>query len=451
MRLPRWLTFTRASAQTRASEWRGALVSPPQRRQGPWTWGLEQIRSARDCQLRGDFEAPVRLAEAFRTDDALFTAYQARTATQIAIKLVWRAVESRRGRSAAKRAEELIKAPQHVRESILGTLANHGVAIGYVLQTAVDTPDGPALEYTLTEWPLEHVKYNVGSGILEARTRDSGTVPIVHGDGRWIVFSKYGCAPWTQDACVLPAALLWAAHAECLSDWAGSSFAHGRPKVVGELPEGIRLVDGSGSPTAEAQAFLDMMAALASGDTAAGIRPFGSKVEFLTSNSAAWQVFSELIQNRESAAARIYLGTDAILGSRGGAPGIDVAALFGIATTRIQGDLEALERGFREGLIWPWCAAHGIERADAPGLVYQMPDVDANAKSEQEAAAILRLADSVDALKRSGLTVDQNVVDVLVRTLGVTVPCVLAPEPEPSEVGEAEDAEDPEAPSEAPE
>jgi hypothetical protein len=400
----------------------------------------------RDQQMRGCFDMPVRLAEAFRTDDALFTAYQARCATQSAIGLSWQpsseSSNTRKAKAALKRAQAAIKVPQHVRQSILGTMANHGIAIGYVEQSVADTVNGPTVAFTLTEWPLEFVRYLVADGTLETRVKDGGLpVKIAHGDGRWVVFSKFGVLPWTQDACLLPAALLWAAHAEGLADWAGASAAHGQPRVIGELPEGVPLGDGQGGLSPDAQKFLDLITDLINGDAAAGIRPFGAKTDWIANTSTAWQVFTELVHNREGAAAKIYLGTDAILGARGGAPGVDVAALFGIATTRIQGDLEALERGFAEGVILPWCALHGVASDDAPRLVYELPDVDKDKRSEQEGAAITRLADAVDALKRAGLIVDQSVVDALAKVLGVSVACVLAPEPEPADVPGAEPAE----------
>jgi hypothetical protein len=430
VRLPTWLTRSVAPPRTRADATpTPALARPvtaPTRRQGPYSWDLERIRRARDCQLRGDFELPVRLAEGFRTDDALFNAFQARVATQGAIRLAWRSALSDAGRVAGARAERLVCIPQHVRQSILGTMANHGVAIGYVEQTALDTPEGPSLRFCLTEWPLEHVRYNVSTDTLETRTLELGTIPITHGDGRWVVFRKFGVMPWTQDAALLPGAFLWAAHAEGLSDWASASEAHGRPFMIGELPDGVPLGNGSGGLSSDAQLFISMLQDLVSGNAGAGVRPFGSKTDYVTNGSQAWQIFKELITNREGAAARIYLGTDAILGSRGGAPGVDVAALFGIATTRIQGDLEALERGFREGLILPWCALHGVAVEDAPAALYEIPDVDAQKKSEQEHGAIVRFAETVAALKSSGVQVSQDVADHLARVLGVSVPVVLA-------------------------
>lgn len=402
-------------------------VKAPTRHDGIYAWDLGRIRRARDEQMRGCFELPVRMAEAMRTDDALFTAYQARVATQIAVALAWVAADSAIGQVICDRARGLIHLPQVIRQSILGTMANHGIAIGYAPPSAVDTPEGPTLTMTLTEWPLEHVRWDRGRCELMTRVKDGEDVAITHGVNGWVVFRKFGVSPWTQDAALLAASLLWPAHAGSISDWAGASYAHGQPKLVGELPEGVRLEkdDGTGDLTAETSAMLETLATLASGDAGAGIIPAGAKATMLESGSTAWQVFDKLATNRESAAARIYLGTDAILGSRGGAPGIDIGALFGIATTRIQGDLEALERGFREGMIEPWIKAHGYQLSNAPRAVYELPDVDADARSEQESAAIERLEKSVTSLRSIGAEVTQSVVDALRATLGVSVPAKL--------------------------
>lgn len=404
-----------------------AVAPRPRRQGGGYAWTLETIRAARDAQLRGVFDQPVRLAEAFRTNDAMFTAYQARVATQSAVKMLWRPADTDTGRELAPHAERLIQTPQHVRESILGTMANHGISIGYVVQTAEDDPKrGPVVRMTLTEWPLEHVRYNASTCTLETSTRDHGTVTISHGDGRWIVFRKFGVAPWTQDACLLPGALVWAAHGGCVSDWASASFSHGQPKVIGSLREGVNLQNETGQLTPEAQAILNVIAALVGGDASAGVLPAGAKAELLYNGSTAWQVFEKLGMNREKAAMRIYLGTDAALGSQGGAPGIDIAALFNVASTRIQGDLEALERGFREGMIEPWCIMHGVAAADRPTLAYAMPDVDGERRAAQEAAAVERLGAMIDGLKKAGLEVTQDTIDALVKVLGITVPCKSA-------------------------
>jgi hypothetical protein len=178
--------------------------------------------------------------------------------------------------------------------------------------------------------------------------------------------------------------------------------------------------------TPEAQGMLNTIAALVSGDAGAGIIPAGAQTNLLYNGSTAWQVFKELGLDRGKAAMRIYLGTDAALGSQGGAPGVDISALFSVASTRIQGDLEALERGFREGMIEPWSRMHAIAGEDTPTLTYAMPDVDGERRSAQEASAIERLGVIVETMKKAGLEVTQDTINQLVDVLGISVPCTVA-------------------------
>jgi hypothetical protein len=241
-----------------------------------------------------------------------------------------------------------------------------------------------------------------------------------------VVFARFSSLPWTQDAALVPGSFVFAAHFQGTADWAGASAAHGRPYIVGELPEGIDLLDkATGALSPEAQALLDVCTDLATGGAPAGVRPAGSKTDYVANQSTAWQVFKELLINRESSAMRIYLGTDALLGSRGNAPGVDLASLFAVASTRIQADLTALETGFREGVIQPWLRAHGAPNAEVY-LEYQLPDPDAAARAEQEATAVDRLKVAVESLKSIGCVTDQAVIDALVEAFGVTVPVVLA-------------------------
>lgn len=419
-------TSAAAYAQPKVTEEtpRGGAIAPPRRTQGPFSWNLEEIRKARDAQVRGQFASAVRLAEAFRSDDAMYVPYCARVSTQSALKLCWAPGKTPEELAATQRAAAGIKTPQHVRQSICGTLINHGIAIGYVLQTP--SPDGSAVTFTLSEWPLEHVWYDSPRAMLRTRVL-GGTDPvdITHGDGRWIVFCKFGVTPWTQDACILPGAFVWAAHALGLSSWASAADSHGRPKVTGTLPENVKLgKEGTLSP--EAEALLNTLGRMMSGETDVGALPFGAKAEVLINESTAWQVFDKLTSNRERAAARIYLGTDAILGATGGAPGVDIASLFEVASTVLQNDVEALERGFREGLVIPWALMHGEDPDLITCLEYELPDPDKARRSEQEATAIDRFGAALKVLREAQMQVDQNTVDALAHTLGVTIPATLA-------------------------
>lgn len=410
----------------KAADFAAALPVPPPRRQQPKdSWTLETVRLARDNQMRGYFALPVRLAEMLRTDDALFNAYHARLAPQSAVATKLVPNGGIRGDAVSRKASSSIISPRDILSGLNGTMANHGVAIGYNEHEISD--DGTRIDFRLTEWPLEWVRYNHSTEQLETSTRNGIRVPIVHGDGRWVVFRKFSTLPWVQEACVLPGSFVWAAHAEGLKNWGAASTSHGLAKIMGELPEGVSLLaDENGTLTAEARAFLQMLQDVVSGEAGAGIRPAGSKTDMLTNSSTAWQVFSELILSREKAAARIYTGTDAILGAAGGAPGVDISELFGVASTKVQGDFEAIEQAWYTGVSQPWTAMNEGDSRYAPRLKYQLPDPDAKQKSEENAAKRIRLFDTLDRMATRGFTIDQPTVDALCCEYGIDTPPQLS-------------------------
>lgn len=414
----------RSSPRTRtADEFAGGAesVSAPRRFPGASSHdsqgdALAWIRSCRDSQIAGNFSAPVRLARIMLTDDAIYTALHNRISPQAVIASELTHTSTRGASVAAKAALHCI-APRAVLQGILGTMATHGVAIGLVTREPNDA--GTVVGFRLTEWPLEFVRYNQAHDTLETQTREHGTIPIVHGDGRWIVFAKFAALPWLHEAALLPASFVYAAHADGIADWAGASRSHGLAKIMGQLPQGAAMRQADGSPTPEALAFLNMLADLVSGEASAGVHAFGGSAQFLANGSTAWQVFSELILNRERAAARIYTGTDAYLGSVGDAPGVDISALFGITTTKLQGDLDALSAGLNTGFYQPWTAINYGDSTYAPSHTYLLPDPDRARKHAESADAHDRLMTALEQRRANRLVVDQAVVDDLASRFGV--------------------------------
>lgn len=400
----------------------------PVRRSPDVLWSLEKIRAARDAQMRGDFSLPVRLAEAMRTDDALYTAYHNRIAPQSAVASKLVPCGGARGEAVARKAQASCIVPRGTIVGIAGTLANHGIAIGYNIREVSD--DGTRVDLRHTEWPLEFVRWNPGKEQLETAIHGGAPQPIVHGDGYWVVYRKTDILPWTQEAALLPASMIWGAHAYALADWAGASKSHGLAKVVGELPAGVslqqKLESGAIVLNAEAQAFLDMIQDVVSGDAQAAVRPAGSKVDVLANTSTMYQIFSELITDRKKAAAFVYLGTDASLGAAGGAPGVDVSALFGISSTKLQGDFGAIEQGLNTGFYPVWTAINCGDSRYSPRIEYLIPDPDAKAKSEEEGAKLTRLFDALDRMVERGFVVDQDTVNRLCAKLGIEEPPQLA-------------------------
>lgn len=418
----------RASKIRQATEFAVATLARPIVRQdshgGVFSWTLEDIVAARNAQARGDFSLPARLAVSMRTDDALAVAYENRLAPQrcLAVELQ-PANEKPKALSVAEEGEALfgdegLGITPETCADIHGCLVNHGVAFATV--KAVVREDGSRTDLFASYWPIEHVRWDEHERTFKTRVGHESTaaegvgeMPITHGDGRWIVFSKHEHQAWTQEAALLPAALVWARHAFAVRDHAKGSLSHGNAKVVGEMPENVALQDAEGALTEEAQAFLELLRAIASADTPVGIRPSGAKTEYITNNSTAWQVWTELSAGAEKAAARIYLGTDGTLGTDGGAPGIDITQLFGVATTRVQGDLWAIERGFKSGLIDVWCALNFGDSTLAPSRVYKIPDADADALRASLAERRTAFYADIAAAKANGFEITQAYVDAI--------------------------------------
>ncbi len=236
------------------------------------------------------------------------------------------------------------------------------------------------------------------------------------------MFQKSELLPHRLDAALLPAALVWARHAFANRDWANGSSAHGNAKVVGELPDGTALTDEDGALTQEASAFLTLLTNVASHDSPVGIRPAGSKMDYMTNSSRAWEVWSQLTDKAERAAARIYLGTDGILGAQGGAPGVDITALFGVATGEVQADLRCVEKALQTGVLSPWAAINFGDDKQAPTRLYVFPDPDAIAVREDYAKREDAFLKAIQAYRAAGFVVDQPLTDRVAKEHGITAP-----------------------------
>ena len=269
-------------------------------------WSLPDINTARQEQMLGQFVLASRMSEQMHTDDALFVAKSNRLAPLASIPVKLKAAKGARGLSQSpKRPSALFGADgvgitPATLKSIHDCYVDHGVAFA----TCAATPreDGSRVDFEMHYWPIEYVRWDPVFRVYKARA-DPNTVqpgdipevegpdgnsygfvggywiPVVHGDGRWIIFSDYEIEPFRRSAAILPAALVWARHAFAARDWARGSRSHGSAKVVGELPAGVPLQASGGGLSAEAMAFIELLRSIATDDSPAGIRPAGAKTE----------------------------------------------------------------------------------------------------------------------------------------------------------------------------
>lgn len=406
------------------------------------SWTLESILGARDDQLRGQFARPAKMAEVMRTDDALAVARENRLAPLRCIKVeMAKAKTTPQAERVAVEADALfgqngVGLTSDTISSIASCLIDHDVA--FAQMTPAPREDGMRIDVEVHSWPIEHVRWDQYERCFKTKVDPTevddllvgGEIPIVHGDGRWLIFQRYEVDPF-KHAALLAAAIVWARHAYAARDWARGSLAHGLVKALGKMPEGIPLKDASG-PTPEALAMIEVMRSFVDGDEIGGLIPFGSTVDFVNNGSTAWEVFAKLIENAEKAAARIYLGTDGVLGAGGGAPGVDIQALFGVASTKVQSDVDCISRGVQTA-IEIWAAMNFGDSTLAPTRKYLLPDPDADAaRTSMQTRRTAFFAD-VAAARDNGFAITQAYVDELAGSYGVCPPLLpVAPAAAPA-------------------
>ncbi len=387
-----------------------------------------------------------------RTNAAIATALDNRLAPQRCVKIALDPAPVARGVSIQKEADALfgdkgVAISADTRASIHASLVNHEIA--FATCTHAPRADGERIDTTVTAWPIEHVRWDPlyrcymtridpttstpGDLLLNGESAPfaGSEIPIVHGDGRWVIFQRFEVDPF-KHATILAAAILWATIAYAMRDWAKGSVAHGSAKVIGSLPEGVALQTSDGNLTPEATALLELLRAINTSDAPAGIKPAGATLDFLTNNSTAWQVWKELVANGESAAARLYLGTDGVLGSKGGAPGVDITALFGIALTKVQSDLSCISRGIQTGVVEPWCAMNFGDSTLAPQHRYMLPDADEDAMKKSLGDRTAGFSAALKGRVDAQIPITQADVDGLAADFCVRAPTLPVPAAVPS-------------------
>jgi len=413
-----------------------AALAPLRQSTGAYAWTLEAIRGARDAQMAGNMREPAKLAESLRTDDELFAAYVNRLAPARGLPVRLEAAsDTTRAQAIRDEGEGLfgkrgVGVTQDVVADLNGDLANHGFAVG--VNDWAPREDGSRVDVLHRCWPMGEVRWNAHERTLETYTEGGAIVPITHGDGRWVVYSGHELHPWTKEAAILPAALVWAARAYANRAWSSGANTHGNAKVIGTMPEGVALQDDAGALTSEAAAFIALLRDVASLDAPVGIKPFGAALDYLTDNGQAWQIFDDLVKAKDRAANRIYLGQD-VAKATGGSQRLSVEQLFGVRNDVVEGDLRVLERGILTGIIEPWAAVNFGDSLLAPRRIYLVPDADEDARRAAVATQHEAFNRAVAAYRDNGFDVTQAYLDALAEDYGVTAPrlAVTAATPTP--------------------
>jgi Protein of unknown function (DUF935) len=404
------------------------IKESPLRPMFPMQWDIDGIRNARDAQLRGDFRIAARLADAMATDPGLFTSRLNRLAPMRGLPVVLEPPnQTARALRIAEEGEALfgrkgVALQRDHMVSLHRRYVDHGVSVGFNVWTP--RADGSRVDVELRVWPQEYLRWREWEHRYYALTLNGGEVPVEHGDGRWVVFQQEKLSPWTEGA-IVAGSMVWADRAFAMRDRNNASRAHGSPKLVAEMPEGVALEqeDDGGNlvPTAEAAQMLELLQMLFIGELPFGLRPAGSKVDLMVSQSQAWQIWTEIMKSSNADSDRIYLGQDGTTQNAGGNY-IKSERLFGVRNDLVESDIMVFAESILTGTIEPWSAVNFGDSRLAPARCWQMPDADEDARRTSIGEHQELFFRHVDGLLEQGYSVDQPTIEQLARTYGVTAP-----------------------------
>jgi len=372
-------------------------------------WGIERIRDHRDGHQNGRIWMGKRLARAMYRDADIVAALRQRTAAAMGIEHILEGgSDELRGdlaRGFGKRGVIFTAAAQLY---TLIDLAMCGVAI---LQNVWrPRKDGTAWDFVIRPWNLESVDYDSYHECYYAHTRERGRVPVVHGDGKWVVVRATLDESHDLGA-VIPLALPFAGNGFNLVDRAGASKAIGSPKLLGQLPPN----QAPDSP--EGREFQTALEGLMSG-RATNVRPDKTDIKPLEFNGNGWQIFDTAGKTYTQKIFFALTGQDGTAKNEGGSY-VKAKLLAGVLFAVVEADLLALGSGVTSGSLRPYAEINTGDPDAAPSLAYPLPDPEEDARLAALAERHAALAERIDAYRDAGVLVDQALVDRLARELRV--------------------------------
>jgi hypothetical protein len=373
--------------------------------------------------MLGDFRQAAPLAEAMKTDPAIFAALLNRIAPHRGLP---REITAPRKRVQKEAASTFGRDAQALEPTVLADLFERLSMLGaWVGQNKWSPrPDGSRVDVRLEPFPMRAIKWSSYRARLEATTTD-GVVPVVHGDGKWVVATLHAEEPWQWGA-TKALGLSWPSRAHGKRDRNVQSEAQALAKIIGTLPQGVAIKDPDGQKFVEALQKLRQF-------RAGGVFPHGSEIKLLESMAQGWQIVRELLKGEDSDIARALLGHDGVMRAEGGNYVKD-HHIFGVRQDLVEGDLGGGARALNSGVLLPWAIWNLGDPALAPRLEWLFPDPDEAARKKMLAEQHQAFNDTIAAYKANGFEVDQAYVDQLAAQYGIDPPKLLDKPPAPAPV-----------------
>lgn len=392
-----------------------------------YAWDQASVADARAAHLVGDFGRSRALIRDVRKDAAIFAALRQLVAPLRGLPSRFYAPRSGawadkgRGEPERVRAEAAQtfdpRSSGSLSTALLAEVVEELTLAGFCITRNVATvrDDGSRIDLRPEIWPLDSVVWSPFTGLHAVTTK--GTTPIVHGDGRWTIFSEHETCPWAWGA-VVPLSICWVDRAFGLRDRRKQSevSVSGKPIVV--LPKNTKVRSPEGQDAIKAAKTLHK-------PFAAATFPGDTEVKWVGSDVNAWQIYREIIKGNDSDIPKILLGQD---GSMKGEGGNYVASgmMLGVRNDIVEGYIAAVVRGLHQGLFRPWSWLNFGDVELAPRMEWLMPDVDQDARAKSLEQRVRAFNADIQAFRANGYEVDQAFSDAHAERYGVVAPRLAA-------------------------
>ena len=376
-------------------------------------WTPDDIRKALVDLVVGLFDRPAQLLDAISADSRVQSAMRSRSGgllgRPVRFKLPEKYADSPRAKKCL-RAWERHWPQMHAEPGLLDLLeTSHVLGFSYS-QIAWDTSSPiwkPYLRsfnprYSYYFWPTrQHI----------AVTLD-GQVPIVPGDGHWVLHAPYGSYRGWMRGALRALAQWWLARNYALRDWARYSERHGFPILLADTPFGADPDDIVAYRQALATLGQESILQTPAGPDA---QKYGKyDLRYLEARDRAWQGFQELISQCNDEITLALLGQNLTSQVKEGS----FAAARVHADVRqaiLEADARALAKTFYNQVLRPFAAFNFDDPDIAPVVSW---DVRPQEDLEQKAKTFGSFAQALQYLRTAGFALKDP--ETFARKFGLT-------------------------------
>ena len=312
------------------------------------SYTLDDVRAAVDQHVVGGFTGSGQLADKMTGDDRVASVLGSRVHGLLGLPF---AISPRREGDAADEIATRTRRfwPRMAPKAELAQLLTWGVMMGFAAAEVIWTHARGWWVPTLRSWHPQLVYYRYDLRQYIAITME-GPVPIVPGDGKWVLFTPRGDYRGWMHGAVRTTSTPWAYRQVFLYHWARHAQKHGKPWVVADVPAAWSDQDKA-----------RMVAALADpGDemtlTVPQVDPNNKfDVRLLEARYPAAAVFERGVYRMDTLISCAILGQNLTTEVQGGS--YAAATVHGqIRQDFLESDAATLSECLRQQLLRPFCA-----------------------------------------------------------------------------------------------